>query len=420
MAKRSQKSRAVYILSFTEKGAALADRLRHIAAKSGMDATCYTIRRFLADDREPMPDDRSRWIGESWGQIDFVFVGAAGIAIRMIAPCVRDKFTDSAVICADERGQYVIPLLSGHVGGGVRLAQTLADGLCAVNVVTTATDVRGKFAVDVFAGRHGLTIGDRQAAKRISAAALAQEAIAVYEEIPIGHDERPGMCNKAPDIHDEAPDICNDPGDTVGGGECGTASGRTGSVWDDVCARYDELVFCQTWKELAAYRYAVCITTRPLFLQKRLEEAGFSGCLLCLSPPVAAGVGCRRGIDAMQLRRQLHSFLSEYGYVPEQIRALASIDLKKDERALLFMADEWKIPFVTYTAGELADIRISSEPSEFVKGVTGVDNVCERAARICAMEKFADETKRQEILLLEPKKKLPAMTVSLAAVWMRS
>lgn len=110
------------------------------------------------------------------------FVGACGIAVRAIAPFVQDKFHDPAVLCVDEAGTFVIPLLSGHVGGANRLAEFVAGGIGAVPVVTTATDVERKFAVDVFAKDHGLVITDRVLAKRISADILAEEPVGVFSD----------------------------------------------------------------------------------------------------------------------------------------------------------------------------------------------------------------------------------------------
>lgn len=105
----------------------------------------------------------SVWAGEQMAAHHaLVFVGACGIAVRAIAPWITDKLHDSPVLVMDEQGQYVIPLLSGHVGGANELAVRLAEELGAVPVITTATDLHGSFAVDLFAKRNDLWIHNRR------------------------------------------------------------------------------------------------------------------------------------------------------------------------------------------------------------------------------------------------------------------
>ena len=101
-----------------------------------------------------------------------IFVGAAGIAVRATAGIVRDKLTDIPVIVMDDMGQFVIPLLSGHMGGANQIAVTLATLLNAIPVLTTATDLHGAFSADVFARERLLRIRNREGIKKVSAKAL--------------------------------------------------------------------------------------------------------------------------------------------------------------------------------------------------------------------------------------------------------
>ena len=101
-----------------------------------------------------------------------MYVGATGIAVRAIAPYVRDKFHDPAVVSVDEAGRFVVPLLSGHVGGANELARVVAELCGGQAVVSTATDVNELFAVDEWAARRGYAIVERVIAKEISARLL--------------------------------------------------------------------------------------------------------------------------------------------------------------------------------------------------------------------------------------------------------
>ena len=156
------------LFTFSRSGCATARRI--LAALPEEAWMCYTMPRF----EEPgfLPLDKAVY-GASFSSMDaLIFVGACGIAVREIAPYVKSKKTDPAVVCIDEAGRFVIPLLSGHIGGANALAVELAEKLGATAVVTTATDVRGKFAVDAWAARHGCAISDMGLAKAVSAAIL--------------------------------------------------------------------------------------------------------------------------------------------------------------------------------------------------------------------------------------------------------
>ena len=94
-----------------------------------------------------------------WNDFDaFVFIGAMGICVRTIAPHVKDKHTDPAVVCVDSTGKHVISVLSGHVGGANELTARLAEVLGANPVITTQSDNAGLWALDTFKQRFGWTI----------------------------------------------------------------------------------------------------------------------------------------------------------------------------------------------------------------------------------------------------------------------
>ena len=133
-------------LAFTETGLALAKRLS--AALPGSVARCGQDGVSLAE-----------WASAQFVQSDaLIFVGAAGIAVRAIAPHCKSKTTDPAVVVVDECGRFAVPILSGHLGGANDLARAIATVCGAVPVITTATDAHGIFAVDEWAKHQNCTV----------------------------------------------------------------------------------------------------------------------------------------------------------------------------------------------------------------------------------------------------------------------
>ena len=151
------------ILSFSEKGGETAARIAAALAD-------YEVERYA-------PKGNLRELtAQLFPAVEaLVFVGACGIAVRAIAPHLVSKTVDPAVLVADEKGEFVISLLSGHIGGANDLARQLAERLGATPGVTTATDVNRRFAADAWAARRGLVISDMGAAKRFSAEILKRD-----------------------------------------------------------------------------------------------------------------------------------------------------------------------------------------------------------------------------------------------------
>ena len=157
----------IKVLYFTDKGKALAERLRDgLAAHEAVIVPKGAPLNIVCGDA--FVDNEA-----------LVFIGAAGIAVRTIAPLVRDKLKDPPVIVIDENGDHVIPILSGHVGGANSLALEVSDAIGAQPVITTATDVSGAFSVDVFARENGLKIANREGIAKVSSSALEGKPVTI-------------------------------------------------------------------------------------------------------------------------------------------------------------------------------------------------------------------------------------------------
>ena len=164
-------------IAFTENGAKIVKMLvREIGVKG------YVFEKYKTDGLETFNNVSSlvRDIFKKYNAI--VFVGACGIAVRSIAPYVKDKAKDPAVVVVDEKGNFAIPILSGHIGGANDLSEKIAALTSGVAVITTATDINKKFSVDTFAVRNNLHIGDTKLIKEISSRILNDKKVGLYTD----------------------------------------------------------------------------------------------------------------------------------------------------------------------------------------------------------------------------------------------
>lgn len=258
-----------------------------------------------------------------------VFIGACGIAVREIAPFVRDKTTDPAVICIDAAGRFVIPILSGHIGGANETAKQLASALSATPVITTATDIFDKFSGDEWAAANGFILSDMETAKLISAMILERD-IPICCDLPV---TSPYPAGTYP---------AND-------GALGIYIG---------------------WKQVQPF-------SRTLQLIPRV---------------IRLGIGCRRGTAESSIREAVDQVLAANGIDRRAVCSAASIDLKSEEPGLLSFCREAGLPISFYSAEQLRKVQGNFSHSDFVEHVTGVDNVCERAAMVSAEQLIIPKT----------------------------
>lgn len=315
------------VFAFTRRGCQTARKAA--GAMEAGQCRMFAPDKFEQTAFEPYQPPLADFVGKQFSWADAIlFVGSTGMAVRAIAPWVRDKKTDPAVLVTDEQGKFVISLLSGHIGGANRLTLALAEALDAVPVITTATDVNRKFSVDAWAAQRGLTIGSMEAAKAVSAAIL----------------------------EGDVPLVCDYPiGSPLPGGVIPGSRGPVGIYIG--------------WRDFSPFDITLRLIPKVLNL----------------------GIGCRRGVPEEKIAAAVEQAL---GPIPmEAVAKVVSIDLKQDETGLLAFCANRKLPAVFYSAEELNRVPGHFPASERVKKVTGVDNVCQRAAMVdgkkCILEKWA-------------------------------
>lgn len=336
----------IEIISFTSQGSSLAEKIKEIMKVYGNVQVTSGKEKNIS---------LQAWTENAFSKAQvLIFVGAAGIAVRAIAPFVQDKFKDPAVLVVDEKGTYVIPVLSGHVGGANAYALQLAEKLQAQAVITTATDINQKFAVDVFAKKNQLFIKDRAWAKEISAAILGGEKIGFFCE----------------------------------GQVTGTIPEEV--VTEQVIGTMPEEVVAEEGKVTERHRINVGIHNTCQLIPKA----------------VTVGIGCRKGKSAEEIETFVLEQLEKQQIAMESISCVASVDKKKNEAGILAFCEKYGLEFQTFSPEELERVPGEYTQSEFVEKTIGVGNVCERAA-ICAW-------KQNRAHILQPKTAQNGKTLAIA------
>lgn len=319
-----QGERGTALYALTPQGARLA---RSLADALGGDL-------FLPASLAPGHCGRSfdgllQAVAETFPQYDrLVFVAAAGIVVRALAPHIRTKDRDPAVVVLDSEGRFVVSLLSGHLGGANALAREVAEITGGTPVITTATDTAGLPSWDLLAAERDLVIANPEAVKTLNMAMLCGEIVSVFDP-----ENRLGLFSGP-----------------------GSPAAPVLAVQENALPENGPSVRV-TWR----------------------SESGSPGCLVLHPRCLATGVGCNRGTSSREIMDLLESVFSTHGLAGDSLAGLATIEAKRDEAGILEAADMLGVPVTFFSAEALRDVPVPT-PSDTVRHYMGVESVCEAAA----------------------------------------
>ena len=269
-----------------------------------------------------LPEGRvAQALAEHWRKLDgFVCIMATGIVVRAIAPLLQGKECDPCVVVVDEKGRYAISLLSGHLGGGNKLAHQVAALCGGEAVVTTASDTLGLAALDLWARDQGLICESKEGLTKASARLVNSGILKIFSEVAV-------------------------------------ASLPSGLVQ----VTGPELADIVVTPRLGDYTAAVVFRPRNLVL----------------------GVGCNRDVPVAELRQACKELFIEQGLSQLGIRNLASIDLKQDEVGLAAFAAEKGLRIDFFSKDELNRVENVTVSEAALRNV-GAIGVAEPAALLSA------------------------------------
>ncbi|MDA3916922.1 MAG: cobalamin biosynthesis protein [Deltaproteobacteria bacterium] len=263
-----------------------------------------------------------------------VFIFSTGIAIRIIAPLLQSKIFDPAVVVVEDKANYAISFLSGHLGGANALTKKIAAIIKAEPVITTATDTNNLPSIDMIAKKKSIMIETPQNIKHINMAFLAGRPVSLYDPCGI-------IKNVLPE-----------------------------NFWTDA-------------SEIGIEADDKNIENKKILCSHEIKKVSRE--TLILRPPVlSVGIGCNRGTKYKALKEFLLSVLKEQGLSINSVYRFGTTQVKKDETGLLKLSDEMQIKIDFYNNQELNSVKTIKTPSKMVEKHLGVKSVCEAAAILSA------------------------------------
>lgn len=325
------EDKKIAILSITQNGKSLGLNIKN----NIKNADLYFIKRDIVENEINVIQINKRlkdFVPEIFNQYDYIiFIMATGIVIRTIAPLVVSKFSDPAILVTDEKGKNIISLLSGHMGGANEMTLYISDLINSNPVITTATDVNKKSSLDMIAKKLNAHIDNfRDNVLKINSMIVNNEKVGLFVEGNYLVDTRGFVLDEKNNLKD-----------------------------------IDNIVVISN---------KVSIDTNLDFSNKNIIKV--------VPKDIVIGIGCRRDTDSEYMKDSLVDFLEKQNIDINAIKEIGSIDVKKDEKAILNLSKYLRVPFKIFTKEEISQVDYLYDKSEWVKKSVGVYSVAEPVAHL--------------------------------------
>ena len=330
------EDKKIAILSITNNGRELALRIKEIMK----DVDVFFIKKdtdYKNDEVIVVNKGLKEFIPQIFDKYDYlVFIMATGIVVRTIAPLVVSKFSDPAILVMDEKGNNIISLLSGHMGGANEMTLYMSDLINSHPVITTATDVNKKSSLDMIAKKLNGHIDDfRDNVLKINSMLVNNEEVHLYIDgnYKINHN---GFT-----LYNEETDL----------------------------NKVKNLVIVTNKKDINK------------ILNKNIENLNEK--IIKVTPKdIVIGVGCKKNTDSDHMKNSLIKFLAEYNIDINAVKEIGSIEIKKDEKAIIDLAKFLDVKFKTFSVEEISKVDYLYEKSDWVKKNVGVYSVSDPVAHL--------------------------------------
>ncbi len=328
--KMSLNKTKIAIVSITNKGTELGEMVKQIFTSE--DAMLYAPAR-VKNPNVDVPIEKGTFtftVQQLFKQVDcLVLIMATGISVRTISPVIKDKTTDPAVLVVDELGNHVISLLSGHVGGANEWTELLAAKLNAEPVITTATDTEKVASLDIMAKKLNAWYPNFKANTKLINRKLAEkETVYLYIE-----------------------------------------------------EYYLDKVNCLTgFTRIPKSKIPEIVDAPVIIVSDKTDFAKQVNVIHVVPKLNVLGVGCRKNVTYEMMQTTFALFMSMHHLAWDSIASVASIDVKKNEAAILYLAKTLNAETEFHSAEELSAVDINYPTSDFVKKTVGVGNVASSSA----------------------------------------